>query len=256
MNRIYFETASFLKLILRVFYSFINGGEECVVCKKRTFMLPVCKCCENEFFSLKNSLEIKRCRICGKELVSTDELCLQCRESPVLKHTDFVLPLFSYRLWNKELMFKWKSQGIRTLSFYFARILSGVLREVGVDVIVPVPPRPGKLEKNGWDQIDELCTILKYHHGFKILPVLERHSVEEQKKLDRQNRLDSIGKSYFLRQEAEIRRLLKPFHGTFPSSVCVLDDVCTTGATLESCAYLLKKVGIKKVMGVTLFIVD
>ena len=256
MNRIYFETVSFIKFLLRVFYSFINGGEECVICKKRTFLLPVCKKCENESFSLKSSADIKRCEICGKELISTDKLCLQCRESPVLKHTDFVLPLFSYRLWNKELMFKWKSQGIRPLSFYFARILSGFLREFGVDVIVPVPPRPGKIEKNGWDQIDELCTILKYHYGFKILPLLERHSVEQQKKLDRQNRLDSIGKSYFLRSDIQISRLLKPFQGTFPQQVCVLDDVCTTGATLESCAYLLKKIGIKKVMGVTLFIVD
>ncbi len=256
MNRIYFESVSFIKLLLRLLYSFINGGEECVICKRRTFLLPVCKKCANENLSVKSSAEIKRCRVCGKELISTNELCLQCRESPVLKHTDCVFPLFSYRLWNKELMFKWKSQGIRTLSFLFARILSFVLRDLDVDVIVPVPPRPGKIEKNGWDQIDELCTILKYHYGFKIFPLLERHSVEEQKKLDRQNRLDSIGKSYFLRSDAQIRRLLKPFQGTFPSKVCILDDVCTTGATLESCAYLLKKVGIKNVMGVTLFVVD
>jgi len=256
VNRIYFEAVNLFKLFFRLLFCFLSGGEECIVCRKKSFLIPICKNCKKNVFSLSFENTIQRCRICGKELISTKELCLQCRESPILLHTDSVLPLFSYRLWNKELMFKWKSQGIRSLSFYFAKILADVFRNVGVEFIVPVPPRPGKIERNGWDQIDELCTILKYHHGFKILPLLERHSVEEQKKLDRQNRLDSIGKSYFLKSEKEIYKILKPFHGTFPLKVCILDDVCTTGSTLESCAYLLKNAGIKNVMGVTLFSVD
>ena len=41
-----------------------------------------------------------------------------------------------------------------------------------------------------------------------------------------------------------------------PDSVCLLDDVITTGATVESCASGLKSAGAKNVLAVSLFTVD
>ena len=125
-----------------------------------------------------------------------------------------------------------------------------------VKVVVPVPPRPGKIQEKGWDQIDELCGQLKYRFGFTILPLLERKSTGQQKKLDREERLKTIGKSYFLVGQKEVQKLLKPFKGEFPNRVCIIDDVCTTGSTLENCAQVLKEAGIKVVEAITLFSVD
>jgi len=251
-----FVVVRFLKALLRLLFVFISGGEQCVVCGKTTWYYPLCRECRNNSFSIFYSFNAERCRKCGKELISANDVCLQCRETPVLVHTDSVWPLFSYRLWNKDLMFLWKSAGVRSLSDLFAQFMAEALKMRNVKVVVPVPPRPGKIQEKGWDQIDELCGQLKYRFGFTILPLLVRKTTGQQKKLDREERLKTIGKSYFLVGQKEVQKLLKPFKGEFPHRVCIIDDVCTTGSTLENCAQVLKEAGIKVVEAITLFSVD
>lgn len=207
-------------------------------------------------FSVSRLLEKERCECCGRELIGMKDKCMICRENPVLKNTDRVIPLFSYRLWNRELMFRWKMSEEREFSPIFAKLLCEVLRKTDNRVIVPVPPRKGKIRKNGWDQIDELCSFLEKRYGFKVLKILERNSSKQQKKLSRIQRLESIKSAYSLCSSKVIDRALKPFSGRLPSSVCIIDDVCTTGSTLESCAEILKKEGITVVNAVTLFTVD
>ena len=89
-----------------------------------------------------------------------------------------------------------------------------------------------------------------------MLRILERKTTGQQKKLSRTQRLESIKTAYSLCSSQVLIRALKPFSGRLPESVCLIDDVCTTGSTLESCAEILKKEGVKTVNAVTLFTVD
>ena len=93
-------------------------------------------------------------------------------------------------------MFRWKMQEERSYSPLFSRLLCEVLRKRGDKVIVPVPPRKGKILKNGWDQIEELCTFLEKRYGFQVLRILERNTSGQQKKLSREKRLESIKGPY------------------------------------------------------------
>lgn len=257
MKKFWYLVKLGIKAFLRVVFALISGGEECVVCGKKTFLYPLCRDCRKEYLSIKDrELFQGRCRICGKELLSTQETCFDCRIKPVVEHVNKMLPLFPYRIWNKELMFMWKSQEIRALSLFFAKILDGLLKKLGARVIIPVPPRKGKLQEKGWDQIDELCNLLEYIYGFKILRILERSSLIQQKKLGREGRLEQIGKAYNLVSPEKLQKSLKPFDGKLPKEVILLDDVCTTGATLESCSICIKEVGIETIIGITLFVVD
>ena len=257
MKKLWYLFKLWVKALLRVVFAVISGGEECVICGKKTFLYPVCGDCRKVYLSVsEGDLFQGRCSICGKKLLSTKENCFDCREKPVVKHVDKMLPLFSYRIWNKELMFMWKSQEIRSLSLFFAKILDVVLRKLDAKVIIPVPPRKGKLQQKGWDQIDELCNLLEFIYGYKILRILERSTKIQQKKLDREGRLEQIGKAYNLIAPEKLQKSLKPFHGTLPKNIILLDDVCTTGSTLESCSISLKEAGIEKITGLTLFTVD
>ncbi len=249
----------FLKIAdaARLADSFLLGDAHCVRCGSWTCGKQLCRKCR-PLIQKWEPLSGRRCAVCGKELVSEDKTCMSCRENQILRHTDLVFPLHSYRLWKKSLLFEWKILGMRGLSPFFADLLYRAKLEVESLAkeenlpLVPVPPRPGKIRSEGWDQIEELCFYLNKLYGVKILRILRRLSKVQQKKLDRIQRLELSSSSYAVERAGILHRRLKKI----PEQVILLDDVMTTGATIESCAALLKSLGIKKVHVITLFTVD
>lgn len=230
------------------------SNEECSCCGKKILIHGLCKDCRNELMNFIPNGQ-GRCSCCGKELLSEEGKCSSCRVNPIIVSGDSVFPLYSYRGWNKKLVFDWKMTEKRNLSCDFAKALDKVLCRICVKddfLIVPVPPRKGKIWNKGWDQVEELCLFLKKRYGYNILNCLERVSSVQQKKLDREGRFSSKGKNYILGKG--FYRYTKKYG--IPNEVVLLDDVITTGITVESCAFLLKQAGIRKVHIVSLFIVD
>lgn len=185
---------------------------------------------------------------------------MQCRKAPVLVHTDGVFPLHQYRFWYKTLLHVWKAEDCRSLSPVFAKLMYKALRELSEKCgvtdclpVVPVPPRPDKIRKRGWDQIAELTAVLKKQYDVPILPLLRRLSVAQQKKLDRQKRLETAKHAYVFDEKAFLRACRTQ---TLPPAVVLVDDVLTTGATIESCACALKEAGVQTVYAITLFVVE
>jgi competence protein ComFC len=226
------------------------------VCGTRCGVVPVCRACTQTYFMSSVPVQ-NRCSVCGKELVSEYGLCMQCRSKRLLVHTDGVYPLYSYRMWYSVLLLRWKTGGERALSPFFAdRIASALtLLPKGMSV-VPVPPRPGKIRKNGWDQIEEICMFLELRWEYTVCRLLERTTTTEQKELDREGRLKSIGRAYSLKTGRNLTDALKAAGGLLPETACLIDDVMTTGATIESCAAVLKAAGVNRVYAVMLFTVD
>jgi ComF family protein len=114
---------------------------------------------------------------------------------------------------------------------------------------VPVPPRPGKIKKTGWDQVAFLCRCLERFKrrgvpgggmDFYIYPCLKRLPSRSQKELNREDRLRNL--------KGRISCT-----GPVPERVLLLDDVITTGATLEAAALALKEGGAVEVLGLTVF---
>lgn len=243
-----------LMTLVQNLVSLFLGGEKCVCCSKKTLRIPLCTKCLPKLFEIGF---METCAVCGRELVSEIGVCTYCRQNPALQSVDGAYSLHCYQLWKKSLLFSWKLEDKRTLSPYFASVFYRKLKlleeENGSPLcVVPVPPRKGKIRERGWDQIDELCFYLKKGWGVRILPLLERMSHTQQKKLDRFQRIEGISSSYRLKNRKWIQRKF-PF---LPETVVLADDVLTTGSTVESCARELKKLGIKRVFSLTLFIVD
>ncbi|MBQ7158934.1 MAG: ComF family protein [Treponema sp.] len=243
---------------LRFVVACLLGGDTCVRCGKQSGVYPLCPPCMRHFVdaALPVSAETAsaRCVICGKALLSEIKLCSACREEPALVHTDGVFPLHAYRLWKKNLLFAWKTEDKRTLSLVFARMVYNAYKELcarfGSQIpVVPVPPRPGKIKERGWDQIDELCHFLHTGWNVPVLKLLVRRTHVQQKKLGRLARRKVSSQSYFLAGEKRLRRLAP----VPPEEVILLDDVLTTGSTLEACASQLKAFGVRKVYALTLF---
>lgn len=244
-----FNLRQFFLSVFRIFLSPAKNNLDCVVCGKCCRLIPVCKECQEKFFAVQ-PIDENLCEKCGKKLISEKGKCMECRGQGVLKNLDRAFPIFSYRLWNTELLCRWKLECERSLSPFFSRILKVRLEQIlamfGKVSFVPVPPRPGKIKKEGWDQIEELSLFLEHRYGFSMDRILGRKSSVQQKTLDRDGRLKTIGSAYFV----------KDGFSPVPERICVIDDVMTTGATLEGIAGVLKEKGAKEVFAVTLFTVD
>ncbi|MBP5329778.1 MAG: ComF family protein [Spirochaetaceae bacterium] len=226
---------------------YLCGEKNCIVCGGITDLLPVCAGCFQKTIA-NIRLNAKRCLVCGRVLVSEKSVCVLCRSRPSIGNLNTVFPLYNYYLWARDLLFMWKMQNNRYFSFVFARQILAVLqnRFSGIPV-VPVPPRPSKLKNSGWDQVKDISDILQYKYKMNVLNLLRRCDNSEQKKLGRNERLGRAEKRYVWNQA---------FKGYVPRSVVLLDDIMTTGATLNECAVALKAAGVETVHAVTLFTVS
>jgi predicted amidophosphoribosyltransferase len=108
--------------------------------------------------------------------------------------------------------------------------------------LVPVPPRPGKRKKTGWDQVEYLTRLLE-KGGAAVPPVcrcLRRLPSRVQKELGREQRRQNLRGKIVVRAGV-------------PETAILLDDVVTTGSTMNACAAALKAGGARKVLGICLF---
>ncbi|MBI4992694.1 MAG: ComF family protein [Candidatus Magasanikbacteria bacterium] len=111
----------------------------------------------------------------------------------------------------------------------------GVLSEV--DLIVPVPLHRRRLVERGFNQARLLADILGQKIGRPVVEWLQRERYTmQQAKLSREERRVNVHQAFA--------------NGDFKAdSVLLVDDVFTTGATMQECARVLKISGVKKVIG-------
>jgi len=181
-----------------------------------------------------------KCNICGKPLISEIDTCISCRNRQSLTALPYekLWVLYPYTGKYRELLTQYKFNKKLPLADFFAEQIRNVLNEPELkDVrIVPVPPRPGKIKEKGWDQVDYLIKRLRKPFS----KCLKRSRSQVQKELNREERIQNLkGRIYSL--------------GKVPRKALIIDDVITTGSTMEVCASVLKEAGAEKVYGLCLF---
>ncbi|TXT41889.1 MAG: phosphoribosyltransferase [Spirochaetes bacterium] len=198
---------------------------------------PLCQSCAA---SLKPIHGI-RCKSCGKELRSEIEFCYSCRESG---KTGFeIFPIFLFRDQAAQLVRAYKHGGHPSLGGYWKFLVAKEISTRWPDrTLVPVPPRPEKIRAGIWDQVEEIAWRLEAD-GLPVARVLCRNRDDQQKRLSKAARAGNAQAAYSLdsRKQAEV-----------PEKAVILDDVCTTGATIATCASVLLNAGAKEVSAIVL----
>lgn len=234
-----------IKHSLTSFFSYLTFPKDCGLCGKNAYVMPLCTACEKRLLSEKIQ---NRCKGCGKELFFEKDFCMKCRQRErIFDNCETVYPIFSYVLQKKKLLYMWKVANHRELVFFFGKLCNAVFQEKYKDIpIVPVPPRPNKIAEKGWDQIEDLVWILEKKYKLKIYRLLERTTKIQQKKLGKEDRLSESKHSYVAKSVENMK---------IPKEIVLLDDVITTGSTINSCKEVLLSLGVEKIHCVSLFIV-
>ena len=224
----------------------------CAVCKTgllnaREIRYSLCDLCRISIVPVQGD----KCLICGKPLISEAGTCLPCRNS-LQRSYDRLWVLFPYTGKFRKLLTSYKFAKNLTLADFFAeKLIEAIFNEsLPQDfAIVPVPPRPGKIKETGWDQVDYLVKHME--KKLKCLPqagegkfvcrCLKRRKSTAQKQLNRAERQENLKGRIFFNGAA------------VPSTALIIDDVITTGSTIEICAQVLKQAGAKKVFAICLF---
>lgn len=225
------------------------GTRVCVNCGTTLIRgRPLCETCLTDMLDgvrkLNGSRAKTRCAKCGRPLVSADGICVSCRLIPSLSAVDSILPLFPYSVMAHELLGEWKTRGDRGLTWSFARIIREalLLPEFANASVVPVPPRPTKIWDKGWDQMEDIAQALERSFGVSVIRCLSRSSRIAQKTLGRAAR------------QQNLKGHLETIAGvSLPETAVIIDDLMTTGSTIDACANALKVAGCGKVCGLTLF---
>jgi ComF family protein len=202
---------------------------------------PVCAACWDSILPLTPPL----CDRCGDPLPSWRlvslplALCPRCRRvsRPIVRSR----AIGAYDGALRSIVHALKYDGRRSL----ARPLGALMKTRGTDVlagadaVVPVPLHPSRRRERGFNQAEDLARQL----GLPILGGLRRiRRTPAQADLPAAKRHGNVKGAFALGRESELLS---------GKVVVVIDDVSTTGATLDACARVLKDGGAREVRALT-----
>lgn len=130
----------------------------------------------------------------------------------------------------------------------YGRVLGGLLAECAAgwltpdDVLVPAPASPDAVRRRGFDHAADIAQALGQITGHEVRPLLRATPGADQRALSREERFANRAQAFRL---VEPRGLGGPV--AVPARVVVIDDVFTTGATLDAAARVLRGEGVADV---------
>jgi ComF family protein len=182
------------------------------------------------------------CEKCGEPFIA-DGLCANCRAHPLSIEKIRSVALFDGVL--REAIHRFKYERLSSLAEPFGAMLADYWRaeQLAADWLIPVPLHPSRERDRGYNQSELLARQLSRRMN---VPISRRglrrtRATAVQMTLNAAERHANVAGA-FACHEPRVRG----------ACIVIIDDVCTTGATLEACAQAVLKAGAASVMGLTL----
>jgi len=206
----------------------------------REITLGLCRGCRGRL----RTVPPRGCAVCGLPLPAADLppgwRCGACRDDrPAF---DRLLALWSYEepfaaviqaLKFRRLDYLGRHLG-EALAHHYAGELAG-----GLDLVVPVPLHWRRRLHRGYNQAERIARPLAARLGLPVAPVLRRiRSTPPQSLLGKAARSHNLRRAFRVPRPAQV-------HGL---RLLLVDDVATSGATLDAAAAVLKKAGAREVV--------
>ena len=187
-------------------------------------------------------LEEPLCQRCGVELASPRREC-GCRAR--LKSLTRLRSAVAYEGPVEAAVHRFKYEGWRKLAAPLAQLLAERLAVEGVAArwIVAVPLHPDRMRQRGFNQAELLAAQLRARMALNAPDggLIRTRATPPQVGRDRLRRFENVKDAFAWGGS--------PLRG---ESILLIDDVATTGATLDACANVLRRAGSGPVTGVSI----
>ena len=208
------------------------------------FGKDICDKCEEELPYITEP----SCKKCGKQLSDERrEYCLDCERKP--HYYKQGKAIFSYQKGMKLSMYRFKySKRLEYASFYARcskeRMQSWIVYH-NIDVIVPIPMYKHKQRKRGYNQAEIFAKTLGEYLELPVATNLVRRikNTVPQKELNDRQRKDNLKGAFQL--QSNIVKYKK---------ILLVDDIYTTGSTMDEVAKCFFEAGVEEVYFVTVCI--
>ena len=216
----------------------------CDTVLERPLAGPVCDACWRAVVRITPPF----CLICGDALpTGTASMCARCDANPPRFTMARSAGRYDGPLRNVIHVFKYGRR--RPLATPLARLMMASASEVlaGADAVVPVPLHPWRALRRGFNQADDLAL----HLGLPVWRVLRRtRHGPSQASLPAGQRGSNVVGAF---RSRPMFGWLKPWsvRDLRDRTVVLVDDVMTTGATLDACSAVLLAAGVRSVRALT-----
>ena len=224
-----------------------------IISRLRTlFFPPVCPLCEEVLRGTETRIcDLCRTKItyltepvclrCGKEIDDTEkEYCDDCKNKPKSYIKGF--PAMRYRepVRRSIVNFKYHNKKSYAKSFAYEIIKAHGkdIMKVSPEVLIPVPVHKSKLEKRGYNQAEVLARSIGACLDIPVDGTVLKRTINTtpQKLLDNEERQKNLERA-FITDKKQLQY----------KKVMLVDDIYTTGSTIEACTKALRAAGVKEV---------
>lgn len=238
------------KYILDIIYP---QNLNCIFCEmpiSRSNRYSMCKKCLEKIIFIHNS-----CDYCGKPTINTSlevdrpvEKCLYCQGKNFL--FDRNISFIEYGDLSKLMVFKLKYSGKTYMAKIIANIMADRLQEsnsdlVGrMDIVTYVPLNKKRMEARGFNQAEKIGTYISSLLGLPMVGLVDRvKNTDKLHGLSSQERRRVLKNSFLIKEEMKDLIVNK--------NILLVDDVFTTGSTVDEMAKVLKLAGAQEVVSLT-----
>lgn len=222
----------------------------CRVCERlltRASRIPICDNCLGSFAPLPEKI----CVTCGRPLEAYPLregealLCPACKTGQYEFDRARSYAIYEGALIRAIVLLKFEE--MTPLGHWFGERLAELVRrgeeELAADVVVPVPLHRQRQRERGYNQADLIARPLARRLGLPCRPVLLVRTKPRPDKLhlSLEERWSSVRGAFAAKPGSRVDNL----------RVLLVDDVMTTGATLDACARALRQAGARTVIGLT-----
>lgn len=225
------------EIIRKIFFP-----ERCPVCDAA---LPVCKkgFCEKCYRRL-TFIEEPVCFMCGRLVGKNTVLCPECVH--LKRNFEGGRFVFSYSQVAESIYrFKYMNRPsyARGYALETVRVLKDWIEALSPDAFIPIPLYKKRLIDRGYNQSEELAKELSKLTGVPVKAdcVKRIRNTVPQKMMDRKGRQNNLKKAFIVSENVvEL------------TTVVLIDDIFTTGSTIDSLAETLKENGVKNIFFITI----